>query len=251
MISEPTIPNVTTFTSLFVIIICVRCFVLISATHKKRVESSCNDGYSGRAQKIHPHARSEDGFKTQQLKALVVLGSGGHSTEMFHLLEELDPQIYTPIVYVVANSDTTSIARLKRYIDEARESSNAERIDRWDGRYPIEYETYCEKHNALLTYHTTTESDIPIKARVHRLPRPREVHQSYISSTFSTLYSIYHTVHMIIREQPDLILANGPGLIAMVTAFIVVVRHKAAIKRTLQNDICRVFVPRSNAFAVR
>ncbi|KAL7478370.1 hypothetical protein ACHAW6_004137 [Cyclotella cf. meneghiniana] len=98
---------------------------------------------------------------------------------MFHLLEELDPKIYTHIVYVVANSDTTSIMRLKRYIDVAR---------------------------------GTTRSDIPKMARVHRLPRPREVHQSYISSILPTLYSIYHAMHLLIEEKPDLILANGPGM---------------------------------------
>ncbi|EJK54672.1 hypothetical protein THAOC_25680 [Thalassiosira oceanica] len=36
------------------------------------------------------------------LKTMVVLGSGGHTTEMIRLVEQLDPTRYSPLVYVVA-----------------------------------------------------------------------------------------------------------------------------------------------------
>jgi len=47
------------------------------------------------------------------IKTLVVLGSGGHTTEMLQLLSNLDPHIYAPMIYVVADTDDTSERRYK------------------------------------------------------------------------------------------------------------------------------------------
>jgi beta-1,4-N-acetylglucosaminyltransferase len=46
------------------------------------------------------------------VKTLVVLGSGGHTTEMLALIENIDASIYTPLVYMVASSDDTSLQRI-------------------------------------------------------------------------------------------------------------------------------------------
>jgi len=49
------------------------------------------------------------------LKTLVVLGSGGHTTEMLHLIQNLNPDHYEPMVLVVATTDTTSLKRVAAY----------------------------------------------------------------------------------------------------------------------------------------
>jgi beta-1,4-N-acetylglucosaminyltransferase len=49
------------------------------------------------------------------IKTLVVLGSGGHTTEMISLIEALDASKYSPISYCKATSDTTSLQRLQHY----------------------------------------------------------------------------------------------------------------------------------------
>ena len=38
---------------------------------------------------------------------------GGHTSEMISLIKGLNPQLYTPFVYVYANSDTKSMERVK------------------------------------------------------------------------------------------------------------------------------------------
>ena len=43
------------------------------------------------------------------------------------------------------------------------------------------------------------------------IPRSREVGQSYVSSVFSTLYSIAHSLRVVYSARPELILCNGPG----------------------------------------
>ena len=47
------------------------------------------------------------------IKTLVVLGSGGHTTEMLALLENVDSSVYTPLVYIVASTDDTSLRRVQ------------------------------------------------------------------------------------------------------------------------------------------
>ncbi|KAI9918201.1 hypothetical protein PsorP6_013303 [Peronosclerospora sorghi] len=44
----------------------------------------------------------------RQVRVLVVLGSGGHTTEMLKLIKRLNRQVYTPITFVVAETDKTS-----------------------------------------------------------------------------------------------------------------------------------------------
>jgi beta-1,4-N-acetylglucosaminyltransferase len=52
---------------------------------------------------------------TAPIKTLVVLGSGGHTTEMLQLLSNLDPNRYKPLIYVVADTDDTSERRFKAF----------------------------------------------------------------------------------------------------------------------------------------
>lgn len=180
---------------------------------------------------------------TQNMKAIVVLGSGGHTTEMIHLLEQLDPRLYAPVVYVVANSDSTSVARLKKYIDEVdnstRTTNNDAIIDRWKGRYPIENVIPSENKISKLTNRTRGSAQM---APVHRLPRPREVHQSYISSILPTLRSIYHTFYLLQEEQPDLILANGPGMCVplMYLTFLSRLLGLTSCRMVFVESLCRV-----------
>lgn len=48
----------------------------------------------------------------RQAKTMIILGSGGHTTEMLKIVNRLSPVLYTPRVYVIADSDTTSQPRI-------------------------------------------------------------------------------------------------------------------------------------------
>ncbi|XP_039754165.1 UDP-N-acetylglucosamine transferase subunit ALG14 homolog [Pararge aegeria] len=47
--------------------------------------------------------------------------------------------------------------------------------------------------------------------KIYRIPRSRNVKQSYISSVFTTLYATICTVPIICKFKPDIIFCNGPG----------------------------------------
>jgi beta-1,4-N-acetylglucosaminyltransferase len=107
--------------------------------------------------------------KHQKCKTLVVLGSGGHTSEMLHMVRQLDAYLYDPIVYVVADTDHTSVKRL---------------------------EATSNKQPTL---------------EIHKIPRSREVGQSYVTSFITTIYALLHAIVLTIQIRPELVLCNGPG----------------------------------------
>ncbi|KAG9390109.1 UDP-N-acetylglucosamine transferase subunit [Carpediemonas membranifera] len=105
------------------------------------------------------------------VKTLIVLGSGGHTAEMMHLLTQVDTDDIAPRYYVHADSD-------------AQSSQKA-----------VSFE---EKNGG---------KDYIIKS----IPRARSVGQSYFTSIFTTLYAFIFAFVLILRIRPKLLLTDGPG----------------------------------------
>jgi beta-1,4-N-acetylglucosaminyltransferase len=123
---------------------------------------------------IHQSSSSTTTTTRRRLDAIqtvVVLGSGGHTTEMLHLIKHLDPTRYTPLIYIVATTDTTSLQRIDAFQEGGRTTPHQ-----------------------ILT-----------------IPRSREVGQSYLSSIATTLWSFVVALHVVFQLRPGLVLCNGPG----------------------------------------
>lgn len=115
------------------------------------------------------------------VNTLVVLGSGGHTSEMIAVLKGLNLQdIYTPITYISALNDTTSIDRVKHSL-------------------------YIDKFNTN-QFHFSTKN-----VHFHTISRSRNVGQSYITSIFTTLRAMYESLSIVYHTHPELLLINGPG----------------------------------------
>ncbi|RHZ52273.1 glycosyltransferase family protein [Aspergillus thermomutatus] len=140
--------------------------------------------------------------KNSPTHLLVVLGSGGHTAEMFSMLRrmKLDPSIYTHRTYVVSSGDNFSAARA------------------------VEFETEWLKQNSKLSS-SANGSDFAESYTIVTVPRARRVHQSYLTAPLSTLQCFYACL-LVLRgrhhEQkspllrtnspyPDVILTNGPA----------------------------------------
>lgn len=133
------------------------------------------------------------------VRTLIVIGSGGHTAEMLRLMNEMNKKKFTPRLYVLANTDTTSQIRVK----------NEECGTDWS---------------------------------IAKIPRSRYVNQSYLTSIFSTIYSIFMTVPVVILFKPDLVLCNGPGTCVPVcfVAFIMKLFHYVDTSIIFVESICRV-----------
>lgn len=132
-----------------------------------------------------------DGKKTSRkrsLKTLIVLGSGGHTAEMFAILRSLDARRYAPRAYVLAATDTTSAVKVERFENEVAEDLFST------------HPNFTEEELTLWTRHTVTA-----------IPRSREVGQNYAHSVFTTLYALIFGVATALAQRPDVVLCNGPG----------------------------------------
>ena len=64
---------------------------------------------------------SEENTK-QKIKLLIVLGSGGHTTEMINIVKSLDEEIYGPKTYLYSSTDNMSKIKAESFsnIDDVR-----------------------------------------------------------------------------------------------------------------------------------
>ena len=68
---------------------------------------------------------SEENTK-QKIKLLIVLGSGGHTTEMINIVKSLDEEIYGPKTYLYSSTDNMSKSKAEPFsnIDDVRIFNN-------------------------------------------------------------------------------------------------------------------------------
>uniref|UniRef100_A0A8D2AG88 UDP-N-acetylglucosamine transferase subunit ALG14 n=1 Tax=Sciurus vulgaris TaxID=55149 RepID=A0A8D2AG88_SCIVU len=121
--------------------------------------------------------RPQDVTPRASLNLLVVAGSGGHTTEILRLVGSLS-SAYSPRHYVIADTDEMSANKINSFeLDQANR----------------DYNTMCTQYS------------------IHRIPRSREVQQSWLSTVFTTLHSMWLSFPLVHRVKPDLVLCNGPG----------------------------------------
>jgi beta-1,4-N-acetylglucosaminyltransferase len=129
--------------------------------------------------------------KNQPVHLLLVLGSGGHTTEMLHMMRNLplDPSHYTYRTYVVSSGDNFSAEKAREF--------EAEFLKKGESDYEIV-----------------------------TIPRARRVHQSYWTTPFSTIHCLWACFEVLLGRypgqrrlpikysspQPDLIITNGPAV---------------------------------------
>ena len=136
------------------------------------------------------------------VRTLVVLGSGGHTAEMLQLTAKMDRSRYKPWYYVLAESDKTSLGKVAA------------------GAGGVAPPADC----------------------VFRIPRSREVGQSWASTVLSTAHAIVWAFAVTARIRPHVVLANGPGtcLPVCVAAFALRVLGLADTRIVFCESFCRV-----------
>jgi beta-1,4-N-acetylglucosaminyltransferase len=179
---------------------------------------------------------------------LIVLGSGGHTHEMFYLLRDLNTRKYTHRTYVVSSGDAFSAGRAveferefearekKKAIEQRRELESRGDIHdtsrnqrRSSGAQPVQQDEQVVTHTGPEAYNITN------------LPRARRIHQSLLTTPFTCLYTLLSTFSPLLssppllpgqppqtayeaaaRDLPDLIITNGPatGVIVVLATLI-------------------------------
>lgn len=76
-----------------------------------------------------------------------------------------------------------------------------------------------------------------------RIPRAREVGQSYITSVFTTLWATLHSFYVMFRVRPSLLLCNGPAICVPFCVAAIALRFvfgRRACKIVFTESGCRV-----------
>uniref|UniRef100_A0A224XSN0 UDP-N-acetylglucosamine transferase subunit ALG14 n=1 Tax=Panstrongylus lignarius TaxID=156445 RepID=A0A224XSN0_9HEMI len=141
---------------------------------------------------------------SKPVRTLIVIGSGGHTAEMLKIVSQLNFTKYRPRIYAMASSDITSELKIV-----SMEYSNSPK-----GEY------------------------ILIK-----IPRSRDVGQSFLTSIFTTLYSSLFCIPYLFYYRPELILCNGPGtcIPICVIAFLMRAAFISNNRIIFFESICRVW----------
>lgn len=80
------------------------------------------------------------------------------------------------------------------------------------------------------------------QADIRKVPRARQVLQSYWTSVFSTVVSVIYSIPLVFRVWPDLILCNGPGTCIPVCGIGYLIKFLGLhdVKLVYVESICRV-----------
>ncbi|XP_023932154.1 UDP-N-acetylglucosamine transferase subunit ALG14 homolog [Lingula anatina] len=110
---------------------------------------------------------------------------------------------YSPREYIVANTDTMSEDRIKTA--EAKMGFNSQYF-------------------------------------ITKVPRSREVHQSWITTVMTTLYASLYCFPIVFKSRPDLLLCNGPGTCIPLcfAAFLLKLTGMKDVSIIYIESICRV-----------
>jgi len=141
--------------------------------------------------------------RTAPCRTLIVLGSGGHTAEMLRLLSGMDLNHYHPRVYVAATNDRMSVEKVEKF----------------------ESDCGCK-------------TDVDIR----KIPRARQVRQSYWTSVLSTLVAFGYSFPLTFGTLPELVLCNGPGTCIPVclAAYLLKFLWLKNVRVVYVESICRV-----------
>lgn len=113
-----------------------------------------------------------------RVRALVVLGSGGHTSEMLRLLQQLVLRkggVYHEVRFVVADTDASSRKSAEGVLSECAHMEHPPHVE-------------------FVT-----------------IPRSREVGQPYLTSVLTTARAAWRALHIVHSADPHILLCNGPG----------------------------------------
>lgn len=122
---------------------------------------------------------------------MIVLGSGGHTGELLIMLQNLDFNKFSNIFFISSHNDVRSEGKAKEVLKiESRDDKN--------------------------------------KFLFYKIYRSRNVGQSFYSSIFTTIYAMIHSVGIILKTRPSIIVTNGPG-VSLPLVYIGYILHKLKI----------------------
>ena len=96
---------------------------------------------------------------------MIILGSGGHTGEILLMLKKLDLKLFSDVYFLHAHNDNTSKIKVGEILDLKD----------------------CDNYKFVTVY------------------RSRNVGQSFKSSIFTTIISLFHSLYILLITRPNLV----------------------------------------------
>lgn len=183
-------------------------------------------------------------------RIVIILGSGGHTHEMLHLLRDLDTRKWTHRTYIVSSGDAFSAQRAADFEDELERRTKE--VEKREQRATAAAGETAKRGNKqredAAAEKEKRSSGLPFCVgpeyyNIHQLPRARRVHQSLLTTPFTALHTFLTSFAPLLaspplepnhapqtpyevaaRDLPALILANGPATAVLVIYATLVLR---------------------------
>lgn len=168
------------------------------------------------------------------IRVLIVLGSGGHTHEMFYLLRDIDTSKYTHRTYVVSSGDAFSAQRAVDFEKELEERANQNNAKKLKHAGPSNGNTSSKDKKNIIREPCLG----PDHYNIAVVPRARKIHQPLLTTPISALYCLANCFTPLLTaglgkgptspqecaadDLPDLIITNGPAtaVIVILASFI-------------------------------
>ncbi|KAJ4349016.1 UDP-N-acetylglucosamine transferase subunit [Ascochyta clinopodiicola] len=205
---------------------------------------------------ILPNARP----KTAQLRTrptsarvLVVLGSGGHTHEMFALLRDLDTRKYAHRTYVVSSGDAFSAQRavaFEKDLEERAVRGCAQKDTRTAQDEPSVPWTTLHSEKKVIGEEGRPKCVGPEHYTIATIPRARNVHQPLYTTPFTALQTLFAAFPPLLSSPstsnsnnstsslPALVITNGPATAVMLILAALVLRF-FNIRGAESRGLCR------------
>ena len=143
------------------------------------------------------------------MRNIVVIGSGGHTTEMLKIVHELMQRGEQSFFYFSAISDATSLRRIQSVDTQASQKVLCEN-EHFSFKFLIQIiQALVQRIFSLFVSRIYPPS---INPQLFRLPKVRYVGRAYIFSIFPAIFCFLYSLLLILYIRPTRILTNGPGI---------------------------------------
>ncbi|KAJ5085543.1 UDP-N-acetylglucosamine transferase subunit alg14 [Penicillium argentinense] len=170
---------------------------------------------------------------------LIVLGSGGHTTEMLYMLNKtaFNTSLWTYRTYVTTSGDNFSARKAAEFEAQVGGKATKQTSPKEDATSSIATHNMFQRgshpgekdEKTAPTTKNPAEDKFPTSGesfRIIEVPRARRVHQSYLTAPFSTLHCFWACLLILTGRSPshqslpqtletalpDIIISNGPAV---------------------------------------
>ena len=189
--------------------------------------------------------------RTTAAHLLLVLGSGGHTSEMLSMLHNLPLSRYKYRTYIISSGDHFSAGKARQFEVGLSQRAQPPKPDAENGR------NLKSRKGQNAAVHDRERLQIEEYRRkegggtysIHTLPRARRIHQSLLTTPFTSLQCLIASLRLLLCHEegyPDLVVTNGPATALIVLLAVNILKVLAFLGLATRRKSHRSYISTSS-----